>query len=374
MILINTSRSARGFSRIGSFLRCPTLFALKEEARLRRMAVQWKLKEAERAGAALALVPSVDTALSDTAWENLEDPAGPEPDRSALIKGTLIGLGIGHWIAKLGAMQGGIVLPDAVAPAGKYGDRTTVPRAEPATLVTDPQVILHPEDAMELWCQLNPAGEDFLGVAVNCVRGYSARYIEDVERFRFLAVELEFRTDLGVLGGAVHGPGSASYGFQLDGHPEYGEMQFYTARIDYVASPASGGIVGPGAQVYFLDTKTAGRLTKKQAVYYSTHGQFTGHRVLGAEAFGPRFGNALLNLVETSGESFDRPPLDPSPGWTSAFKKRIFMAEHYRAWLEMQTMKGDLGIYEWPATLHELGCYHRYGPCEARSRCLWGGM
>lgn len=374
-ILIDGGRSARGFSRIGALLRCAQLFANAERPRLllgrqlvsdgvspenlRRFWYGWEQGNLEEVTAAF------ESAGYDLLSEEDDDVAhhsgNPDAKRVALVRGSLIHCGLAHWYAAVGAMQGGVLISaDLAQDLGgprHYGgmERVQPPGMEPCVVVTDPAVLLEPEDAMRVWCARHPAGEEWLPLCLNAVRGYARRWQEDAQKWRILAVECSHTTSLGVL--------------DCKGHPEHGDPLPYSARLDLEFSVGAGSTM----KVYSTDHKSIGRVTNKAAQYYSMHGQFTGHRVIGFETWGEKFGDAVLNLVETSGEVYARPPLEPSPGLTVSFKKRMLRMEHYRAQLELETLQGKLPIDEWPAAMNELSCYHRYGKCGSWDVCRWGG-
>lgn len=343
MILIDPHQSRRGFSRIGAAMRCLQLYAHRRFN---------------------------TTGLRSTGTK-------------ATNKGTLIGLGIGHWYARVGAWQGGVALDkNVVQEAGLLPDQlagmqgSSLPHA---VVVADPALILEPFAAMTAACEQRPELWQFYDLSVNAVACYVEHYQRELDTMRIVAVEVEHETNLGWL--------------DCPGHHEHGQKLIYTARVDFVCMDENGRITIP-------DTKTSGSVTTAAAKYYSRHGQFFGLELVGRESYGDRFDGARLNMVQTDGGRFERPALKPRPWAIGNYRDRLIRMEHTIAGLEIRTQeywterrgvaladtgsptltpkqealaaKADLTSYTWPAADHELTCYSRYGLCEYAGACDWG--
>ncbi len=326
-ILLNARGSRRGWSRIGKFMRCPQSFA---HARFNI------------------------TGQRSTGTK-------------ATNKGALIGLGIGHWYARMGAWQGSVaiareLITDTVlgeAAAGSVRD-SSLPGA---VIVADPALILEPAAAMAAECEARPELLQWLDLSCLAVQRYTEHYAREYDTLRVLAVEAEHAIDLGLL--------------DCPGHHEHGKLLFFTSRCDLVFADAAGRVTIP-------DTKTSGTVTSAAAKYYGRHGQFFGMELVGRAVYGDRFDGARLNMVQTDGEKFARPTLPPRPWAIGQFRDRLIRAEHVIAALEIRTREyweerdaivppsADLTSHTWPAADHELTCYSRYGLCEFANMCDWG--
>lgn len=344
MILVDPHQSRRGFSRIGAFGRCPQLYAHR---RFNTMGLR-----------------SLGT--------------------KATNKGTLIGLGIGHWYARVGAWQGGIALDDSVVREAGLTPEQLAAGVQPssipyAVVVTDPALILEPLAAMEAACTDRPELSQFLDMSAHAVARYVEHYQREMDTMRIVAVEVEHETVLGVL--------------DCPGHHEHGKNLIYTARVDFVLMDQNGRITIP-------DTKTSGAVSSAQAKYYSRHGQFFGLELVGRSTYGDRFDGARLNMVQTDGGRFERPALKPRPWAIGNYRDRLLRREHEIAALEIRTAEywterrglafaesgstalseeqerlaatADLTSYTWDAADHELTCFSRYGLCEFAGSCDWG--
>lgn len=301
----------------------------------------------------------------------------------ATNKGTLIGLGIGHWYGRVGAWQGGVAVDDAVVREAALTPEQLA-TLQPAGLahsviVTDPKLILEPFAAMEAACADRPELWQFLDLSKNAVACYVEHYQRELDTMRVVAVEVEHETILGML--------------DMPGHHQHGEILVYTARTDMVLMDENGRITIP-------DTKTSGSVSANATKYYSRHGQFFGLELVGKSTYGDRFDGARLNMVQTDGGRFERPALKPRPWAIGNYRDRLVRAEHAIAAMELRTKeywderrsvsladghgyqlgddeeafaaKADLTAYTWPAADHELTCFSRYGLCEFASICDWG--
>lgn len=345
MILLDCGPSRRGFSRIGRFLQCPTKYAMER-----------------------FVLPRAKQRHTGTKATN---------------KGTLIGLGIGHWYAKIGAWQGGVAVDREVVrnvlqtlPVPEAVRDATIPGA---VIVTDAAAFYDPFEAMEAACVTRPELRQWLDLSANCLSKYIEHYQRDMETIRVLAIEVEHEVGEGTLG-------------RLDcpGHGDHGKPLTFTARADMVFADRSGRITIP-------DTKTSGTVTSALVKYYSRHGQFFGLEMIGRAVYGDRFDGARLNAVQTDGQKFERPALKPRPWAIGAFAGRLREAEHRIAALEIRTKeywdallngvqgfaglteeqkhlatRADLTAHTWPAADHELTCFTRYGMCEFAELCDWG--
>jgi hypothetical protein len=113
MILIDPTRSRRGFSRIGRAMQCRQKYA-HERFNMRTL-------------------------------RGLGTPA--------TNKGTLIGLGLGQWYARIGAWQGGIAVDAAVVREAGLTPDQIAQNTQPSTLphalvVTNPTLFLDPAAGM----------------------------------------------------------------------------------------------------------------------------------------------------------------------------------------------------------------------------------
>ena len=144
---------------------------------------------------------------------------------------------------------------------------------------------------------------------------------------------------------------------------ERNETYFYTQRVDAIwEHPVT-------KQVWFVDHKTAGRVTQRTIGQYSMDGQMLGYGMFGQQMFGERYGGVLLNFIEWPKEGksprFERKRTDPAPYSVSRFKSTIIQAERIIRDHE------KLEAVEWPGVHNSIACWP-YGPCEFYETCQYG--
>ena len=139
-----------------------------------------------------------------------------------------------------------------------------------------------------------------------------------------------------------------------------GEPACKTARLDLIYENRAGKLI-------LCDHKSTGRIVKQHPWFYARTGQFLLMRWLGA-SFGDRFGGVLLNMVQVgqAGPKFERPNLDPVPGFLASYPLYLSYYEPQRLAFEESGLPPEL----WPPLPSEHTCFGRYAPgCPHASKC-----
>lgn len=269
-ILLNPGPSERGWHRIQSFLQCPQKFAWRHKAKI------------------------------EDRVKGQESPA--------LVKGSLIHIGLAHYYAQMQAEQNG----------------------------QDPGMYYGPKAAIEKLASIEGDGwRKHTEICKQVIDAYRMEYAH--ERIRPLYIETVFEA-------------------KFKGHR-------LTGRLDLVYEDTRG-------KIWVMDHKTTGHLHARQRTYYSVSGQLLAYKWMGQAAFGDRFGGLLLNQIQHGGKAFKfvRPHLDPAPHLFAALPQTIDDAEAGIAQLE----QSDRQYFEWPKATNELTCFSRYGACGYLEKCRWG--
>lgn len=150
------------------------------------------------------------------------------------------------------------------------------------------------------------------------------------------------------------------------GHPRHGEPVLASRKWDLVIEDGAG-------DVWVVDFKfKSSGVSDKAAALYSSSGEFSLSRILGAQAW-ERFAGLGLWLVQTQ-EPFKmiRPLVPPTPARDAAMPNDILRLAQDIARLEVQYPNPR----HWPRVSSEVVCsgnrYERDG-CEAFGPCMMGG-
>jgi len=318
--LIDAGRSSRGWSRVGTHMRCQQLFAYTE-----RLGI--KLVSAE-----------------------------------ALTRGSIGHVGHAHLHAIWGARQGGVLVN--------------------TEMVDDPTRLLSPRDAMLAWCDLEGRGHDMLDQMRSVFDRYVERNPEPPGRV--VAVEWPMAAVIGYKRGewglwVVHPDEESRLDeerqsvvacddetIQIDplnmpGHPDDGKPVYVTRRVD--------AVIEEGDRRVIWDHKFQGWVSGKVRAY-SIDGGFGLFRHMGKQVFGEKFGGVRLNLIQTTDPyKLSRPKVPQSPHRDRHLAHLLWEEEH-------QIARKDLdqpNYWEWPKSMHEAGpCQGQYGTCAGLDLCLYG--
>lgn len=250
--------------------------------------------------------------LRQRGWDyHTEQEPGRPWHSDATARGTLVHVGLAHYYRRLQAKQ--------------QGD--------------DPEKWYSPETAVALMPQIEGNHHDKITLAkhvpevLDALQGYYADYAH--EKIKVIAVETVVMFD------------------NIPGMGGPGEPPAKTARIDLIYE--SGG------RLYFMDHKSAGRITKEHKWQYSRAGQILMLRWLGA-GLGDKFGGVVLNLVQVGGQGNknERPVLDPVPGFMVSLPMALVFWDKLRLAFEDSGLPPEM----WPASPSEHTCRGRYA-----SRC-----
>lgn len=297
MKLLNAGSSGRGWSWRESLLRCPQKFAYRN-------------------------ILKID-----------------EGSKEALIKGSLVHIGLAHANVELLCEQNGWVnehMPwrDAIAEQALQED----------------QAIGHGE-AWQKWVEL--------------ATGAVADYLAQREPPRVIAVEHRIEMWIDADGGLVGPPADAQARSAMATDPRLallGPPYLHTTRIDLLEQDRMG-------RFWVTDYKTCYRIDTRKRDGFALSGQVLGLTRWGADLYGADFGGSALQMLclIKKGDRFPRVIPSPAPHALRAWGQTVVESEERLARLI------DKDPMNWPKTFSEQGpCMDRYGPCSYREICLTG--
>lgn len=334
-MLIDAGRSEFGWSRIGNFFKCPLLYGIGQVA-------------------GIQLIPG-----------------------DGLTRGSMGHTAAAHWFARWGCRQGGVVVDDTV-----FGR-------------DDADRFYSPEDAVEVWVERNGRGQEFLGRVIDSFRAYTAKHPEPPGRI--LAVECPL---VGVVGwrDGVWGywltdapdslipdglPEVEPTLLDCEGHKDHNKPIVLTRRIDLIWQSYSGAVYG-------WDHKFMSSVSPASAQQeYRNDGGFRAQAMLCAHTFPREGGRTALagshtgfryiaaNLIGTRSPYPSQPVEIRRSAWReNRFGSNLYDREQHRAQLELETLRGDRALDEWPAAEHSGVCNDRWYGCEAMRNgiCLEGEL
>ena len=201
----------------------------------------------------------------------------------------------------------------------------------------DPEEYCEPAEAVQLISKLDGV-EKFADVAIGAYKAYTMHYDEFIERQQMEIVAVEELME------------TQSAGRYL-----------LTGRLDLAYRDLGG-------RVWVMDHKTTSRLTKSQKEYYTVSGQLLGYSHMAREKYGDQFAGLMVNLIQHGECKFQRIELPRSPNLESRFEQIVVDIEE-----SIERMKISGRSYdEWPKSITELVCYHRYGACRFIDQCRFG--
>lgn len=116
-----------------------------------------------------------------------------------------------------------------------------------------------------------------------------------------------------------------------------------------------------------LDHKTAGTLDTRTIERYRLSGQFLDYARIGQEQWGDAFDGAYLNFLTWNGK-MKRYRVPAAPAAVESRKDQVIMAHVTRATL----LEHGVDLWDFPKRLHEQVCNGPYGLCDAVELCAWG--
>ena len=235
-------------------------------------------------------------------------PRPDAPSSPPLAKGSLLHLALAQHYARMRADQNG----------------------------QDPEEWCEPLRAVDLMGRYT-RNDKYIDLAKACYIKYVDVYPNDIYNMRILEVEELYQA-------TIRG------------------KYLFTGRMDLVWEDSVGRVIT-------TDHKTTGRLTTNHPMYYTVSGQLIGYRYLGQKKWGERFGGMHLNLIQhTEPRKFERIDLPRSPQMEARFEQTVVDIEE-----SIERMKASgRGPEDWPRSMNELTCYHRYGPCSYMDQCRMG--
>jgi hypothetical protein len=320
-ILIDAGKSRRGWSRIGTYFKCPQLFAYQNRLNLQ-------------------LIPA-----------------------DALTRGSMGHVMQAHQHAIWGCEQGGVLAGDSY--------------------VEDASTLYTPEESVHEWVRVNGEGEEHIPRMIETFRRYIATYPEPPGRI--VSVEYPITAVLGNKGNqwglwVVH-PEDVNYDpraksiracdgstiqptpLNCPGHPDHGAAIELTRRIDMATQDRAG-------RVYIWDHKHQARVQPGKSVDgYAIDGGFSAFRIMGRQLWPDTFGGVALNLIQTTDPwKVARPMVPATPHRDGHFAEMLWYAEHALARLDVD----QPNHWAWPKAQHETTCVGRYGACAGIKMCFYG--
>lgn len=249
--------------------------------------------------------------LQKYAWTYVapKDPEGTKgPKGTALARGSLMHLALAQHYARMKAKQNGL----------------------------DPEDWCDPVEAVQLIAKMEKTEEPVEDV-LRTYEAYQDRYWSDEQELKILEIEHLAQT---MIGGKY----------------------LLTGRFDLVIEDLSG-------KVFVVDHKTTGFMKAAQKEFYAVSGQLLGYSHMARERYGDRFGGMKLNIVQVGSKpAFDRTNLARSPYLEQRFVQSVIDIEESIERMEASGRMFD----DWPKSINELTCYHRYGACEFIDQCRFG--
>lgn len=159
----------------------------------------------------------------------------------------------------------------------------------------------------------------------------------------------------------------------MPGHPDHGKPILYNPRLDLVQDSPVEAPKGKDKMVWLTDHKTASSPSGKTINGYKIDRQFQLMHLIGTTYFGENFGGVFLNLIQTVPPySIEKVPIPSSPFLQAREQRRYIEMFHYRARLELETLRGERSPFDWPNAEQETACIGRYGECAGYRLC-WAG-
>lgn len=238
----------------------------------------------------------------------------------ALAKGSLIHLALAQHYARMRAAQ-----KSPVKQLGSLDDDT-------------PESWCDPEEAVALIAQMEGVSA-YAETAIQAYRAYCRAYpAQDEEQImKIVAVEELMSTKI-----------AGKY--------------LLTGRLDLAYEDLGG-------RIWVMDHKTTARLTAKHKQFYGISGQLLGYAHMAREMYGDRFAGLKVNLIQHGDNpKFERITLPRSPNLEAKFERIVVDIEE-----SIERMQASGRDYDdWPKSINELTCYHRYGACHFIDQCRHG--
>ncbi len=242
----------------------------------------------------------------------LDDQGKPvgeaKADRPALAKGSLLHLAMAQHYARMRERQNG----------------------------RDEEAYCDPMEAVHLVAKMDKT-EQFVADIERTFEAYVDEFWADEQQYRILEVEELNRTTVG-------------------------GKYLLTGRFDLVLEDGM-------KRVFVCDHKSTGRIQPAQKEFYNMSGQFLAYGLMARQKYGDRFAGVKINLVQVGAKpAFLRVDLGRSPHLEAHFEQSVVDLEQIIERLEAEGRPYD----QWPKSMNELTCYHRYGACEHMDKCRFG--
>ena len=257
--------------------------------------------------------------LQKFAWAYRSPGEKDDKTSPALAKGSLIHLALAQHYAR---MRAGLT--------PHHDDLKDL-----AAVQDNPSDWVEPEKAVRLISQLEGT-EKYADVAIDAYRSYILQYPDDHLKWKILEVEQLMEVYIA------------------------GKYRL-TGRADLVVEDLAG-------RIWVIDHKSTARLTSRQKQFYAISGQLLGYSRMAREKFGDRFAGLIVNLIQHGTAKFSRIVLERSPNLEARFDRIVVDIEESIERMDAEGREHD----DWPKSINELTCFHRYGACDFLDQCRWG--
>ena len=375
-LLIDAGRSLWGWSGIGSFVKCPRMWALNELSEGRNIMPRGPIP-----GSAGDVPPSVHLPTPTPQTQAQMDSA--ERRDEARTWGSMGHCGLAHFYT-LSALSQDMTVDGSVR-VGTNDGIIKVGKDSSGRLYS-------PAEAATQWCTRNDKGFGSLAEVVKMLTVYQQRNRRLQEQV--LAVEWPVLAVVGVhpirgiglwvldqdtfrepgvgdpLLSVIDQAEIVPWRLDVPGHPRHGLPLYLSRRID---------LVSYDGRYWIDDHKCLAHVEPKLArTAYAVDRGNAALRMMGAQIWGQYFGGVRINFVSkrpkkgTSSFYFTRKEVAVSRAQEWSMAGRLYDAYHERARYQVQTSRGERevmpttpGSYCWPDAGHDVGaCKHRYGNCD----------
>jgi len=368
-LLIDSGRSPKGASYYGPKLKCDQLFAYKNRL--------VPLYEGRRAG------PNGET-LEPYEVDKLV-PA------EALTVGSMGHTGLAHFHGRQGARQAQAGMQEGVLVGTKIDGRDV------DVMITDPDQLMPPEDGVRAWCEVNKRGHEHVELVLTMLSKYEQNCPEPpglVAGIECLQVGVIGTLELAIpLWGLwvvqeIPLPGN-EYATSLSGkvkvkidpldnpdHPHHGHPIIVTRRDDMVSLDPYRQHKASIVDHKCLSNVEPGRA--EDALRADVGFGLFWH--LGEQAFNTEarwmgsssFSGVYVNMIgKRKPWRVAKAKVPKTRDRNRKLPRQIWDAAHDIARRDVETMRGERTLFEWPMACSDPGpCFGRYGRCGAYGLCF----
>lgn len=337
-ILIDASTSEAGWSKYGSFMKCPHLYSMKEHLRA-------------------------------------------QDNAPSLIMGSLGHLIQAHHraikaIEEWGEVWIGCDPKNAIT----FGQAPT----DNGNLLLKQRLLLTVPEAVDSWCERNPSGWQFKHTMMNVFNKWRMKPDPIDAGSQPIAIETQIRLEIGLDAegrkslfvkrdevslalATIELPEYEPLLLNKPGHKKHGQPIMLSRRLDLAVIRNCARVI--------VDHKHTSMLNPEMAQdEYAIDGGFQAFDVIGTRLWGDDFGGTQLNLIERrSPFRVETPFVRRCDNVVNNMARRMYDGAHALAELQLQTARGERKYNEWPDRVNEAGpCKTKYGKCLLFEGCITG--